>query len=94
MSRQEQVAIAAALPAVKTSTEARFPMLYDRNEAAARLSVSLRTLDEQIALGNISVVRIGRTVRFRPAALEAFIEANETKLSARRRAAIRGKKRN
>lgn len=67
-------------------------LLYDRPEAAARLAISLRTLDEQVALGNIQVVRIGRSVRFRPSALEFFIEANETRLTAKRRAAIRGKK--
>lgn len=64
--------------------------LYDRAGAAARLSISLRTLDDQCALGNIPVVRIGRAVRFRPTALDFFIEANETRLNAKRRSAMRG----
>lgn len=73
-------------PSVKESSVC----LYDRLEAAARLAISLRALDEQVARGNIPVVRIGRSVRFRPSALEYFIEANETRLTAKRRAAIRG----
>jgi len=68
-------------------------LLLSRPEVAAKLAISLRTLDEQIALGNIPVVRIGRrSVRFRPSALDFFIEANETRLNAKRRAAIRGRK--
>lgn len=65
-------------------------LLFNREEAAQKLSISLRTLDEQIAKGNIPVVRIGRSVRFRPSALDFVIEANETRLSAKRRKAIRG----
>jgi excisionase family DNA binding protein len=65
-------------------------LLYTRPEAAAKLSISLRNLDEQIHLGNLPVCRIGRSVRIRPSALEYLIEANETRLSRKRRAAIRG----
>lgn len=65
-------------------------LLYSRPEAAAKLAISLRSLDEQVALGNIPVVRIGRSVRFRPFALDFLIEANETRLNPKRRAAIRG----
>lgn len=66
------------------------PLLLTRHEAAAKLAISLRTLDLQIANGNISVCRIGGAVRFRPTALDYFIEANEHRMSAKRRAAIRG----
>jgi excisionase family DNA binding protein len=64
-------------------------LLYDRAEAAARLTISLRHLDEQTALGNIRVVRLGRAVRYREAALVAFIEENETPLDPKRTAARR-----
>lgn len=65
--------------------------LLNRHESAAFLNVSLRTFDERVAKGEIVVCRIGRACRFRRAALEAFIDANESKLNAKRRAAIRGK---
>lgn len=66
-------------------------LLYDRPEVAARLAISLRTLDEQVSLGNIQVVRIGRAVRFRPSSLESFIEANETRLTEKHTRSPRGK---
>jgi excisionase family DNA binding protein len=62
-------------------------MLFTRHEAAERLAIALRSLDEQVTAGNIPVVRIGRSVRFRPSALQFFIEANETRMRPRRRAA-------
>lgn len=62
-------------------------LLYTRPEAAAKLAISLRTLDEQCALGNLPVVKIGRSCRFRPSALQYFIEANETRIRPKRRAA-------
>jgi excisionase family DNA binding protein len=62
-------------------------LLLTRPEAAARLAISLRTLDEQIAVGNIPVCRIGRSVRFRPASLDYFVQANETRIHPKRRAA-------
>ncbi len=54
-------------------------LLYNRPEAAAKLAISVRTLDEQMAAGNLKFCRIGRSIRFRPAALEDFITANETR---------------
>ncbi|MGD9419537.1 MAG: helix-turn-helix domain-containing protein [Verrucomicrobiota bacterium JB025] len=56
-------------------TKSLAPLLYDRHEAAARLSISLRTLDEQTARGAIEVIKIGRAVRYRDSALMAFVEA-------------------
>jgi excisionase family DNA binding protein len=52
------------------------PLLYDRHEAAARLSVSLRTIDELIQSRALEIVRIRRAVRIKPQALVNFIEAN------------------
>lgn len=54
------------------------PELIDRAEAARRLSLSVRTLDELIASGDLSVVRIGRTVRIRPSTIVRFVESRET----------------
>lgn len=61
-------------------------LLYTRPEAAARLTISLRTLDEQTAAGNLKFCRIGRSVRFRPEALDEFITENETRFVQKRRA--------
>jgi excisionase family DNA binding protein len=58
------------------------PALYDRFEAAARLGVSVRTLDWQLANGGLAYVKIGKSVRIRPAALDDFIQANETRANA------------
>jgi excisionase family DNA binding protein len=66
--------------------------LLNRPQSAAFLSVSLRTFDERVAKGDIQCVRIGRLCRFRREALEAFIEASESRLTSKRRAAIRGKR--
>lgn len=48
-------------------------------EAALQLSVSLRTIHVLIASGALASVRIGRSVRVRPSALEQFVEARETR---------------
>lgn len=76
--------------ASKTATPEKLtPLLYTRPQAAAKLAISQRNFDEQCALGNIPVVKIGKSSRFRPSALEYFIEANETRHNPKRRAAIR-----
>ena len=52
------------------------PALFDLGAVARRLSVSERTVESLVALGEIPVVRIGtgRGVRrFDPAAVEAFV---------------------
>lgn len=46
------------------------------NEAAARLTVSLKTLRRLIAAGSLPVVRIGGLVRIRPEDLTNFIAQN------------------
>ena len=59
--------------------------LLDRPQAAAYLCIALRTLDEQTASGSLACVRIGRAVRFKPSALDDFIDANETRIAPKRR---------
>lgn len=57
----------------------------NRAQAAAYLGVALRTVDELISQGSIGVVRIGRAVRFKPSALDDFIDANESTIRPKRR---------
>lgn len=49
--------------------------LLTRQDVATALTTSLRTVDEAIASGDLEIVKIGRSVRVRASALEAFIEA-------------------
>jgi excisionase family DNA binding protein len=58
--------------------------LLTRPEAAALLNVALRTVDALIATGDVPCVRIGRAIRFRPAALQMFVEASESRRNPRR----------
>ncbi|MCF7732106.1 MAG: excisionase family DNA-binding protein [Akkermansiaceae bacterium] len=54
--------------------------LLTRPAAADRLASCLRVVDEQIANGNLPIVRIGRSVRISEAALEEFIEARTVRV--------------
>ena len=59
------------------------PSLLDIDGAAARLNVSVRTVESLVALGEIPVVRIGvgRGVRrFSPSALDAFVRRHTRSL--------------
>lgn len=51
--------------------------LLTRHEAAHSLSLSLRTIDELVKRGELAAVKIGRSIRIRPAAIEKFLEAIE-----------------
>ena len=51
--------------------------LLSKQEAAQRLSISLRNLDNRIKAGSIPFVRLGRLVRFVPSDIEKFIEAHK-----------------
>ena len=64
-------------------------ILLKREEAAECLSQSVRMVDMLIAAGELPAVRIGRSVRIRPSAIEYFIEARESrgKVKINRRAA-------
>jgi excisionase family DNA binding protein len=54
------------------------PLLVTPREAAALLSISERTLWSMTKTGEISVVRIGRTVRYDPHDLRRWIETKKT----------------
>lgn len=53
--------------------------LLNRKEAGTILGVSLRTIDDLISTGDLPVVRLGRAVRIKPAAIDYLIEARETR---------------
>lgn len=61
--------------------------LLNRVEAAEYIRTSQRTLDQNLANGNIAVIHVGRRVLIRKAALDAFLEANESRVNPKRRAA-------
>ena len=58
--------------------------LLNRKQAGEILAVSLRTVDEMISSGDLPVVRLNRTVRIRPSALDYLIEARETRAKPRK----------
>ena len=58
--------------------------LLNRKDAGTLLAVSLRTIDELIQTGDLPVVRLGRSVRIRPSALDYLIEARETRANPRK----------
>jgi excisionase family DNA binding protein len=51
--------------------------LLDKYEAAERLRISLRNLDNRIKNGTIPFVKLGKLVRFTPRDIERFIEAHK-----------------
>ncbi len=55
--------------------------LLTRQEAAESLCQSVRTVDKLIDTGELPAVRIGRSVRIRPSAIEYFIEARESRVN-------------
>jgi excisionase family DNA binding protein len=57
--------------------------LLKRQEAAEALNQSVRMVDMLIASGELPAVRIGRSVRVRPSAIEYFIEARESRVKVK-----------
>lgn len=57
-------------PALKTRPDSE--SLLTKPQAAKRLNIHVRSVDNLISAKAISLVRIGRCVRFEPAAIEAF----------------------
>lgn len=63
--------------------------LLNRKEAGTILGVSLRTIDELVSSGDLPVVRLGRSVRIRPSAIDYLIEARETRANPRKKGATK-----
>jgi hypothetical protein len=61
------------------AAEASFPKLLDTAEAAKFLRMGKRTVQELAAERKLAFIKIGRSVRFDPADLRAFVEANRIK---------------
>jgi excisionase family DNA binding protein len=59
---------------MSTSSGSPLQRLILRQEAADQLRVSLRKLDQMIALKTLNVVRLGRSVRIMPESLAKLIE--------------------
>lgn len=55
----------------------REPLLLKPDEAAALLNISPRSLWQYTKSGELHCVRIGRSVRYSPADLEAFITSRK-----------------
>lgn len=56
--------------------------LVTRHAAAAKLSVSLRTIDSLLASGRLAHVRIGRAIRFDLADLDSFLTRHKVNAKA------------
>jgi excisionase family DNA binding protein len=49
--------------------------LITKKDVAEKLGCSIRTVDKLICTKAIAVTRVGRSVRFRPEALDCFIQS-------------------
>lgn len=58
--------------------------LLTREQGAKIINYAIRSIDKDIAAGNLAVVRIGRLIRIRPSAIEAYIAARESRVNLRR----------
>jgi excisionase family DNA binding protein len=63
----------------RDAAEASLVKLLDTNETADVIGIGRRTLQERVTAREISVVRIGKAVRFHPDDIAAFIERNRVK---------------
>ncbi len=63
-----------AIAPIRSHAGAAPPVLLTIREASAAMALSVRTLQELVARGELAVVRIGRTVRFRRADLEELAD--------------------
>ncbi|MCX6879859.1 MAG: helix-turn-helix domain-containing protein [Verrucomicrobia bacterium] len=57
--------------------------LMTRQQAAAALGVSLRTIDSLTGTGDLPAIHIRRAVRYRPSAIEFFCDAHESRRNPR-----------
>jgi excisionase family DNA binding protein len=69
----------AQTPMRPAAAEAAPFKLLDTNECAAALGIGRRTLQERVAACEIAVVKIGKSVRFHPDDIAAFVERNRRK---------------
>lgn len=60
----------------RDAAEASLIKLLDTTETAAVIGIGRRTLQEKVAAREISVIRIGRAIRFSADDIAAFIEKN------------------
>lgn len=63
----------------RDAAEASTDRLLDTLETARFLGVGKRTVQELVADRKLAFVKIGRSIRFAPADLAAFVEANKIK---------------
>jgi excisionase family DNA binding protein len=61
------------------AAEASLIHLLNTDQAAARLGIGRRTVQELAAERKLAFIKFGRNVRFHPADLEAFADANRVK---------------
>lgn len=73
--RKEVAALRDELASLRetTSDSGEDDTLLTRQEAAKRLRISTRTLDDLEAGGRLQAVRIGRRVLYHPSTLDAFV---------------------
>ena len=62
----------------KTDPEEIAPAVWTREEAASYLALSVPTIMRLIKKGEIPHIRIGRTLRFKKADLDKYLEACTT----------------
>jgi excisionase family DNA binding protein len=67
----------------QTRRESLEKLLLTRQEAAEALAISIRKVDLLIEAGDLPAVRIGRSIRIRPSALDYMIEARESRTNLR-----------
>ena len=58
--------------------------LLNKQEAAALLAVSVRTLDRMRSTGEIQAVKVRGVVRFHPSAIERYIQKHTARQSSGR----------
>lgn len=61
------------------------PPLLKRADAARFLNVSIRTVDELLARGELPACRVGGSIRFREETLSRYVEGLESRIVPRRR---------
>ena len=60
-----------------TASQEHLPRLLTVSEAAACLSLSQKIIRRMIKVGNLAVVRIGRSIRIHPEVIEKIIRKDE-----------------